>query len=184
MGTVDDDSDAAVACPCPRWKCEVGANLIGKQIGREYYHLFVRVTDLISLATPTYRAGPSADGQPSLVGIATRLAVPETAKTPEENYEASEDDRVSYGYIRVDLYDSFDSSIENTGYAIFGDAKELDINHNPGLVRHSQTIDGKKIRYRPLGPNSNSYAMTIVNEESIGVTAPDVWAPGKGIDLI
>ena len=182
-----DDSDAEASCPCPKWKYEIGANLLGEALGRSYYHLFVRVTDMLSLATPTYRAGPSKSPtqSPSFSPIVMGGLTPDATVTPNENYEVPEnDDGSSYGYIVSSYWSDFRQSVENTGYQIFGAAVELDMDHNPALTRHSHTIDAKKIEYAPTGPNSNSFATTIVNEESIGAKPPDVWAPGQGIDLI
>lgn len=78
----------------------------------------------------------------------------------------------------------FPISIEDTGQEIFGSAVELDVDHNPALTRHSRAIDRKRIEYVPTGPNSNSFATTIINKERIDAKPPNVWAPGQGIDLI
>ncbi|MDP0925657.1 hypothetical protein Q0601_00580 [Paracoccus onubensis] len=179
----DDESDAEASCPCPKWKYEIGANHIGGALGREYYHLFVRVTDLMNLSSPTYRAGPSADGQPAISGVIMGTMTPDSVVTPNEDYESS-DDELSLGYILPTIFNNFPGSLEDTGVAIFGEAVILDKDHNLGLTQHSQEIADKKIKYVPTGPNSNSYATTIVNEEGIGAEPPDCWAPGAGVSLL
>ena len=62
--------------------------------------------------------------------------------------------------------------------------RDTNANYNPKLAAAALAIDAKKIKYNPTGPNSNSFAMSIVKKAKLPNKYPNVNAPGAGMNLL
>ncbi|MGB5970769.1 MAG: hypothetical protein WBG70_20830 [Spirulinaceae cyanobacterium] len=131
-----------------------------------------------------FRGGPSANGgvSGSSGSGSTGGTASDVSRTDSSN--SSGTDQGFWGYL-VTSYGQYDSSSVDWGRNISGTIKaatNLDFKacnrYRDSLVGTMRRIAAQKLRYFPLGPNSNSVAHQGIRDADLGNPSPPVWAPG------
>lgn len=172
--------------PC---KVEVRANALS--LGS--YHLFIVFTNQEGKEY-FFRGGPSGGGPSSSSGVSGELSGGSSRNGSESTSgSGSNTNRASdsggsgpYGYIVTTHGDYVEGTID---YEV--GAPSVVINHSAAacamydkLIGQMAAIDAAKIRYAPLGPNSNSVVYTALKNVGLTPAVPSgVWAPGKDTPL-
>lgn len=168
---------------CPRFLYECGAKLIdGAPI--TVYHLFIRVTDQKIGAQPVFRAGPTKDGAPSISGVVGGYLASDSSKSAEEGHTENPSDASDFGTLHAVTQGDYLASIEFSASNKFVEVKETRKNHLPKFAMANGIVNAKKIKYVPTGPNSNSYAMSILKYAGLPRKKPNVKAPGHGMYIL
>jgi len=143
-----------ICATCPTWLYQMGANKIDfTLIGISFYHLFALVIRRTDGATLVARGGPS--GSPD----------------------------GSYGKLIATL-SSWEDSIEAGRPGLtFRDLETSEQNRTLTIYSESERIHNLKLDYAPTGPNSNSFAMSVVEGAGLPALSPVVKAPGKGMRI-
>ncbi len=166
---------------CPRWLYETGAKYIDTTLGVSYYHLFVRATEQRLGLQPVFRAGPSQDGSPSVLGVVSGFTAPDSSKDQEEDHVPETGD---YGTIEAVSLPEYVASIEFDLHNRFAKVRETNANYTSRFLTCIVLVNQKAIKYEPTGPNSNSFAMTCLAYAKLPVRKPNVRAPGHGMRLL
>lgn len=183
-------------------KVEVAANRLGGIGALDYHHLFILFT--ASDGTQTgLRGGPSGNGDfGSSQSSGSSGSSPELSGGSSHSGSASSSDRASSGSSGSGSNSSSSTDGEDGGpygyiktqYGAytpeFVDYEEkvptVTICEGPGacaLLTHMKNeidaIGASKVRYSPLGPNSNSTVYTVLRNVGLEPDVPKgVWAPG------
>ena len=107
----------------------------------------------------------------------------DSSKSAEENY-APAGDGSDYGTIKFQFSPDYLASGEVDPTNRFVTLKDTNQDYNPKLLQGSMMIDAKNIKYEPTGPNSNSFAMSIVRYAGLPRNKPSGAAPGDGMYLL
>ncbi|WP_298258215.1 hypothetical protein [uncultured Litoreibacter sp.] len=153
-----------------------------------YYHLFViawnRGGSGASGLKMTFSAFPSHDGNPSVWGAISGASTSDSSKQAEEGHKRDPSNDADMGYIKPEIAPDYYTSGEVALGNKFVTIRDTNANYVPKLLAASSQIGMKRIKYDPTGPNSNSYAMSIVRKAKLPDRKPAVTAPGAGMQLI
>jgi hypothetical protein len=170
---------------CPQWQYQMGMRQIGSVSGYTYHHLFVIAWDRRDTGRKgTYSAFPSnQNASPGLSGVIGGMMTSDGSKTVQEEYQPT-GDASDFGTLKFHYSPDYASSGELDYNARFVVLKDTSQDYNPKLIEASNIIDMKNIKYEPTGPNSNSFAMSIVRYAGLPRNKPSGNAPGEGIYLL
>ena len=170
---------------CPKWRYRVGARYLGTLGVYTWYHLFVVAWDRRSTGLmPTYSAFPSSQGTPGILGLIGGVSTSDSSKEADEGHTADPNDNSDFGTLDYHFSPDYVTSGEADPSNKWTVLRDTNYNYNPRLAAASLAIDAKNIRYDPTGPNSNSFAMSIVRHVGLPNRYPNVSAPGAGMQLL
>ena len=170
---------------CPKWRYRVGARYLGGVLGYNWYHLFVVAWDRkTSGLMPTYSAFPSGEGDASILGAIGGMSASDSSKTAEEGHTTDPNDDSDFGTLDYKFSADYLTSGEASPSNKFVTLRDTNANYNTKLITAAMAVDAKKIKYVPTGPNSNSFAMTIVKKAGLPQKHPSIRAPGAGMNLL
>jgi len=171
-------------------KCQEGSascklEVLANHLGGSWYHLFMVFTD--ATGKKFYlRGGPSAEGPGESSGISSELGGESSHTSSMRSSGSGSHPSASSG----SPYGNIDTE--------YGEYKPGTIDWNPDaksvevascsevcpkyqqLIKQMDAIKDAKIRYSPLGPNSNSVVFTALKNIGITLKFPEgVWSPGS-----
>jgi hypothetical protein len=154
--------------------------------GYSWYHLFVTAWERNTTgARATYSAFPSNENaSPAISRIVGGMSASDSSKSPKEDHVPSAEDSSDFGTIKFHFSPEYLASGEFSPGNKFVTLKDDNTDYNAKLLAGSMMIDRKNIQYVETGPNSNSFAMSIVRYAGLPKRKPSVNAPGDGIYLI
>lgn len=173
---------------CPEWRYEMGIRKLG---GIPYlyswHHLFVVQWNRGGNGGTmmTYSAFPSRNGDPGMAGPILGAMASDSSKNVEEGHDVPEAEAKSddMGYLQFKPSVNYWRSGEYAEDNRFVTLLDTDKNLRNDLIGQGGEIDGKRIRYVPTGPNSNSFAMSLAERVGLPRRKPAGDAPGSGMSI-
>lgn len=187
----DGDRDERIrrSCKtCPEWRYEMGIRKLGGiPFVYSWHHLFLVQWNRGGTGGTmmTYSAFPSGQGDAGIAGPIFGAMQSDSSKGVDENHpdagaDAEADDM---GYLQFQPFMNYWRSGEYAPDNRFVTLRDTHEDLRNKLMEQGWEIDGRRIRYVPTGPNSNSFAMSLAERVGLPRRKPSGDAPGSGMSV-